>query len=296
MIGVFYALLVAYGYASSNFHMKKGMENGAKDVGVFYTLLVNFSLALFLALYVLLKNPGILNLPGIVFFVLSGIMGPILGRLTFYTAINHIPITLASSIKITAPIFAAVIAFIALGETLSTTAIGGMFIVIFGLYQLSRPQNSTEGKVIGDSLKLGLAFALLSALSFAGGNVFRKFSLQYIDSAVLGLAISTLSSLIFYLIYFTIKGRFKEFKATPPTARKNFIVGGIFTTLGTFCYFLALKTIPVAIAVTLANTEPIFVMFLSKYVYKIPGEKLSGKMLSYIGLIFFGALIITLKG
>jgi len=296
MIGVFYAVLVAYGYASSNFYMKKGMENGAKDIGVFYTIVVNFSLALFLAVYVLIKNPGILNFPGIIFFVLSGIMGPILGRLTFYTAINHVSIALASSIKITAPVFAAVIAFLALGETLSTTALIGMFIVMFGLYQLSQLQNGTNGKSTGGPLKLGIAFALLSAFSFASGNVFRKFSLQYIDSAVLGLAISTLSSLLFYLIYFTLKGRFKEFKKTPPAARKNFIIGGVFTTLGTFCYFLALKTIPVAIAVTIANTEPIFVMFLGKYVYKLKEEKLSKIMLAYIGMIFLGVVIITLKG
>ncbi|KJS82145.1 MAG: hypothetical protein JM58_15575 [Peptococcaceae bacterium BICA1-8] len=296
MIGVFYAVLVAYGYASSNFYMKKGMENGAKDIGVFYTIIVNFSLALFFAIYVFIKNPGILNFPGIIFFVLSGIMGPILGRLTFYTAINHVSITLASSIKITAPVFAAIIAFLALGETLSTTALIGMFVVMFGLYQLSQLQNGTSEKSAKGSLKLGILFALLSALSFAGGNVFRKFSLQYIDSAVLGLAISTLGSLIFYLIYFTIKGRFKEFKETPPTAKKNFIIGGLFTTIGTVCYFFALKTIPVAIAVTIANTEPIFVMFLGKYVYKLKEEKLSKKMLAYIGMIFLGVVVITLKG
>lgn len=295
-MGILYAVLVAYGYASSNFYMKKGMETGAKDIGVFYTIIVNFSLAVFLAMYILMKNPEILNFPGIIFFALSGLMGPILGRLTFYNAISHISITLASSIKITSPVFAAVIAFLALGETLSYKAIIGMSIVMFGLYQLSQIQNGTNAGTKINALKLGIFFALLSAFSFASGNVFRKISLQYIDSAILGLAISTLSSLIFYLVYFTIKGRFKEFIETPPDARKNFILGGLFSTIGTFCYFLALKTIPVAIAVTLANTEPIFVMFLGKYVYKLPGEKLSGKMLGYIGIIFLGVLIITLKG
>ena len=149
MIGVFYAVLVAYGYASSNFYIKKGMENGAKDIGIFYTIIVNFLLALFFAIYVLITNPGILNLPGIIFFILSGIMGPILGRLTLYTAINHVSITLATSIKITAPVFAAIIAFLTLGETLSTTALIGMFIVIFGLYQLSQLQNGTSEKSTG---------------------------------------------------------------------------------------------------------------------------------------------------
>lgn len=296
MIGIFYALLVAYGYASSNFYMKKGMETGAKDIGIFYTLIANFSLALPLALYVLVKNPGILNLPGVILFIFSGILGPILGRFTFYTAINHVPITIASSIKITAPVFAAVIAFLVLGETLSMIAILGMLIIIFALYQLSKAKNDASKKSTGNPLKLGITFALLSALSFAVGNVIRKFSLQYIDSAALGLAISTLGSLIFYLIYLSIKGRFKELKETPSVARKNFILGGFFTTIGTFCYFLALKTIPVAITVTLANTEPIFVMFLGRYVYKLPEEKLSSTMLVSIGMIFLGVLIITLKG
>ncbi|MGI6226134.1 MAG: DMT family transporter [Peptococcales bacterium] len=296
MSGVFYALLVAYGYASSNIYMKKGMENGSKDIGVFITLIVNFALALPFAVYVLFKNPDILNFSGIFLFIISGILGPILGRLTFYTAINHVPITVASSIKITAPFFAAIIAFLLLGETLSIRVMLGMLIVIFALYQLSKARNDPNKKSTGNALKLGITFALLSALSFASGNVIRKFSLQYIDSAVLGLAISTFSSLIFYLIYLGIKGRFTELKETPPEAGKNFIIGGIFTTIATFCYFLALKTIPVAITVTLANIEPIFVMLLGRYIYKLPEEKLNGQILACLGMIFLGILIITFKG
>ncbi|MFZ7102216.1 MAG: DMT family transporter [Peptococcaceae bacterium] len=298
MIGYFFAFLVAYGYASSNFYIKKGLANGSKDVGVFITILVNVSVALVLAVYIITKSPTVFKFPGIIFFVLSGLMGPILGRLTFYNAFNHVGITLASSIKIAAPVFAAVIAFFALNETLTLRAITGMFIVMLGLYLLSKQNNSNPDAPAGKnrSFMVGILFALASALSFATGNVFRKIGLQYIDSAVLGLAVSTCGSLVIYTVYFLIKGKFKEFTALNPAGRKDFIIGGLFTTLATFSYFLSLKTIPVAITVTIANTEPIFVIFLSKYVFKLADEPLNFRLFMNIAVIFSGVLLITFKG
>lgn len=297
MIGYFTAFLVAYGYASSNFYIKKGMVQGSKDVGVFFTLLINVAISLFLAGYIIITNPNVLNFPGIIFFILSGLMGPVLGRLTFYTSFNYMAITLASSIKITAPVFAALIAYFTLGETLSIQSIVGMFIVMMGLYLLSnqKEDNKVTAPGKGKNIMVGIFFALASALSFATGNVLRKFGLQYIDSAILGLAVSTSGSLLIYTIYFLINDKFKEFKATSPAAKKDFIMAGFFTTVGTFSYFLSLKTIPVAITVTIANTEPIFVILLSRYIFKLEDEPLTLKLLANIILIFFGVFLITFK-
>lgn len=298
MLGYLYAFLVALAYGTSAIYMKIGLQNIPSQVGVIYSVGVNALLASLVAIFLLGFNPIEINLQGIIILIVSGLLGPVLGRKALYQAINLIGVNKSSAIKISAPFFSVFLAFLFLSEKINLLQALGMSIVVLGLYFFSPietfDKTSNTDQINHSIAKKGFIFSLIAAFCFAAGNTFRKLGLQYIDSAIISLAISTSGAFLFYFAVYLYKGDMKYIIIKDHLARKNIIIGSIFATAATFCYFLALKTIPVAIAVTLANTEPIFIIFLGKYIFGLD-EKISLSLIRNITIIFIGVLMIVLN-
>ncbi len=136
---------------------------------------------------------------------------------------------------------------------------------------------------------LGSVYGLLSAVGFGTVPILALFAYQG------GIGVFTLLFLRFSLasillfIYILIKKR--NIKITKNQLIKIFIMGGIFYSLFSYCYFSAIQYIPASLAVLLFYTFPFIIAILSHFL----GELLSKKIVYAIIISFLGLMLVMGK-
>jgi len=94
-----------------------------------------FAIAAVVLWVLVLPGPGGVSLNG--YQVLVGVVVAV-GTLLYYVGIRHIKAAQVSALELSAPFFAAVLAFLTRGETLTPMQIGGLVLLIAGIYCLAR--------------------------------------------------------------------------------------------------------------------------------------------------------------
>ena len=295
-IGLVFALITAFCFAWSSLFMKKGMQKASTESGVFYTIIVNNLMFLFIIVpFLLIKGTPQINSAGVVFFILAGFLGPILGRFSLYSSIRRIGATRSASLKITAPVFSAILAWILLKEFLSWNMALAIIIIISGIYLvISSPVRAEDGEETKPQTKAGFGLGFLAAFFFAATNVSRKAGLQHIPSAIVGSTLSAFAALIAFTIYHLIQGRLKQVLMIDKEAMIKFTYAGLLAGCATFSYFMALKFVPVSVGVALANVEPLFTIALA-HLSGIDDEPITLKFISGAVVVLLGVTILVLS-
>lgn len=294
-MGILFAFITAITFSISSIYIKKGLRHGNSDSAVFYTLLTNVVFFWLLLGLFYRHEVGTYNQIGLAVFLASGVLGPVFGRFTLYKSIEYIGTSRSASLKIASPVFSVFLALLILGERLSWPSMLGIAIVLGGVYMLQNETRNTFGdadNLPGYKISRGAFWGLLSALLFAATNVARKLGLGFIPSAVAGSAVSTLGGLAAFTVYYLVKGKMREVARVNTDALRYFVLGGIFTCFGLFSYFISLGYITVPVAMTIANTEPLFTMAFSKLIGD-RDESLNRTMLYSVLVILAGVVIIS---
>jgi len=136
-----------------------------------------------------------------------------------------------------------------------------------------------------DEKILGSTYGLLSAIGFGIVPILALFAYEGgIDVyTLLFLRFSLASILLFAYIYITNKEIILDIKQII----KIFIMGGIFYSIFSFCYFSAIRYIPASLAVLIFYTYPFIIAIISFFMgMKLTKKVIGAIIISFIGLNF----------
>jgi len=177
-------------------------------------------------------------------------------------------------------------------EILSLQMILAIGIIIGGIYLvISSPVGTTNDQSLSKS---GFILGFLAAFFFAATNVSRKAGINFIPSAIVGSAFSSLAALLAFTIYYWTKKSLKEILYVEKESLIKFCLGGVLASGALFSYFMALKFVSVSVAMAVANIEPLFTILLAHF-SGINDEPITFKFISGAIIVVIGVALLILS-
>lgn len=152
-------------------------------------------------------------------------------------ALNHIPITTASTIKATRPMIVVLFSIILFGERLNIWQWTGVAIVIISMYLLSR---SSKKEGISFATNKGVFLMVISVLSGAASALYDKYVISLLEPLFVqswtNLYITIILAVILLVKWLKEKEAFAKFKWD-----WTIVLIGVFITISDCLYFFAIK-------------------------------------------------------
>jgi drug/metabolite transporter (DMT)-like permease len=286
MIGVVLALLAAFVYSLSVVLVRRKLdESNYFSATMMVTVIGNIILWPLALLFANLKT---VNLRGILFFIIAGMLAPGITRLLYNKGMDALGVSINASIFATYPVYSSVLAVLLLGEIIAPENWIGVICIVAGVMFIERSlgKPKTEMKKIS---KKGLIFPLLATLTIASSQLVRKYGLNIYNEPLLGVAIGYSSSFLLYLLLLTSK---MQYSMPLWKDLRLFWKPGVFLSLGWILSFYALSYERVSIVTPLLQTEPLFVLLLA-YLHLKGLEHISLKVVTGTILIVIGIYLLV---
>ncbi|KKQ71423.1 MAG: hypothetical protein UT33_C0009G0014 [Candidatus Peregrinibacteria bacterium GW2011_GWC2_39_14] len=133
----YFMLIATIAWATTGMVARKYLSNTNAGVTTFYRFGIG---AVMLVAYLIYTNAFYVSN---VYQILNGVIAGI-GILLFYEAMKRLKAAQVTSLELTSPFFVAILGFIFLGESVTIMQMGGMFLLIFGIYFLSKKESTTS--------------------------------------------------------------------------------------------------------------------------------------------------------
>jgi len=217
--------------------------------------------------------PFQIELKGIIYLVISGIIGFAAGDAFLFEALVLIGPRLAMLMMTLVPIFSTLIAWVFLGEYLIFKQILAIIITTVGIGWVVSERESKKSKLIIDKRKylLGLFFGVLGALGQSVGLLLSKIGMKGNVSAISATYLRIIGALVIMTIASLIMGKLGDdikkmkdkialFQITSGTA-----IGPV---LGVIFSLIAITNTYLGIAATLMSLAPVILLPVSYFYYK----------------------------
>lgn len=268
---------------------KRGIVRGGSSLQGALVVVTVGALVYWTGLFVLGDPSHVLALSplALAVFAGSGAVGALVWVASF-TGVRRVGASINTAGFNTHPLFATVVAFAWLGETLSPRAVAGVALVVAGLGVVA---TSKGGDREGWSLQ-DLAFPLLAAAAYSVSNVVRRFGLTSTSATTLeAIAVNGLATLVVLLGYAVVV---REDTLLPPaSSRRSFLVSGTLSAFALFFLFEAFDRGPVAIVSALSGLSPV-VTTLVAAVALADVERVTAGVVAGAALVVAGATLITI--
>ncbi|MCZ6563722.1 MAG: DMT family transporter [Deltaproteobacteria bacterium] len=282
MRGEFLAILSSIGWAADSILVRRGSQSsnifGAAFLSYFVTTLCLWSyIALFSSLHLLWSSATI-------YFVLSGLLQPLLARILYYVGIQRLGVSRAGPLRGTGPLFAVIVAVIFLNERPNYFVYGGTILTVAGAWLiLMRMREEGEWKLFDAVFPLGAA--LIAAVS----QSLRRTGLLMLGNPFIGATITNSTSLIIYLISLLVLGKIHLIRLH--RASLPYFGSAAFISAGSqILVFVALSRGEVSVMVPLFNTTPFFsVLFTTIFLRdleRVTSRVVIGAVIMVGGVIF----------
>ncbi|NCB97169.1 MAG: EamA family transporter [Bacteroidia bacterium] len=250
-----------------------------------------------------------------IWMVLSGLVGFVFGDLCLFHSYTLITARFSQLLMTLAPPFAALFAWMIMGEKLSFMAFLGMCVTLTGI-AISVLKRDTTPAVMGDSktngtngrIKLnlplkGLLLGIGAAIGQGLGIVLSKQGMYYYEISAQGTSVASyipfaatqiriISGLIGFTVIIILSGRFKNlikgFKDSK--GMKAAFTGSIFGPfIGVSLSLMAVQYTDAAIASTIMATTPVIILLPYIFIYKkkVTPIEIFGAVLSVGGVALF---------
>ncbi|MGM0397505.1 MAG: EamA family transporter [Halobacteriota archaeon] len=285
------ALLPAVIWGFTPILSKRGMAGGGSSL---QASLVVVAVDTTLYVLVLLATRGteiFVDLPfeAIALFVLAGVVGTALGRLAIFTGVDRVGAAINTAAVSIRPLFATVLAFLLLGESVGLHTAIGILVVVTGLITLTL---SKGGDVTGWA-RADLRYPLLAALFFATGNVARRYGLvTFPDVSLLEAVImNEFGGMVALGTFALVAGR-RDVLHAPRKTYAYFAGSGTLTAVALLSLFAALQAAQVAIVDPLSATAPLFTTVFAAVLLR-DLEQVTRQVVAGAVLIVLGVVVIT---
>ncbi len=183
--GIFYALIAGLFWGSSPVLVKRGLVGSDVSAATLYqqaTILLTLVLAAVLEGNLMAQR--IAPLP-LAVFIATGIVGAYLGRTLFVKSVAQIGASRAQSLNNSSPLITVLLAALLLGETLSPAVLGGVLLIIAGVFFVTTTNAQGEDSGAARTLTLTLT-SIMATLCYGIVPVMKKFGTDLGGPPVLG--------------------------------------------------------------------------------------------------------------
>ncbi len=304
------ALLALLLFSTNVLVVKIATPRLALDVGFLLALGSNvvFAALLFVGERVVRPGPFVVAWVPLLGFAIGGLFTTYVGRRQFFRSVQTIGPSRASALQITNPVFAALVGWLVLGESLGWTAALFGLLVLGGLYLTTRTSARTPVPVANGELTAAdavpaptavprreIAIALLGAMSYGIGNVIRSGAVRAWDEAVFGGFLGAACAIVVYLVVHTdLRQLAARLREAPRSGISLWALSGVLTISAQIALIASTRTIPVAVGVVIAAAIPLLVVPFSIVFFR-NAEGVTARTVVGILLIFGGVagLVLT---
>jgi drug/metabolite transporter (DMT)-like permease len=275
-------------------------ETASKRIGSMHVNLLRLGLAaLFLSVFSYFYRglflPFDADIHTWTWLAVSGIVGFIIGDYCLFRAYVITGARVAMLMMTLAPIFAAISAWIMLGEVLSSKSIlamiitlGGIALVIFTRTEASLVKKSKYS--MSYPLK-GIILGIIAAAGQGVGIVLSKYGMRNYDPFAAS-HIRVLTGFVGFAILFFVLGKWKELPTSfrDSKAMKWLVVGSIFGPfLGVSFSLMAVQHTNAGIAQTIMSLTPVLIIPPAVFINKerVTGREIIGAIIAVCGVIMF---------
>lgn len=241
-------------------------------------------------LAILLTDFGAVNLEGILFFAVGGVLSPGLVRLFYYGGLKRLGASVNSAVFSIYPLYSAILAVLLLSEILSPGNWVGILCIVLGVVfvEISSREINSGNK----SAWKHLVFPILGGLTLGVSSIIRKYALDIYNAPVLGVAVAYAFSLLPFLLVFVSSASTRRELALKRDLRL-FWAAGIGQAISWILSFYAISFEAVAIVMPLMSVESLFVVLFA-YLYLKEAERISPKLVASIVLTVLGVVLVII--
>ena len=214
-------------------------------------------------------------------FALMGIIQPSLSMYLANEAYSRAGATVTATFAATAPLFAAALAIVFLGERLTLAIAAGTLLTVLGIVTLSRtPRDSRRQRLVAAALLFATATAAIRGFNHFIG----KIGMDLLPNAFMAAFCTfAVSFAVLAAAYRWRRGRWPG--RMPADGVRYFVLTGLFIAAGIGLLFAALIFGPVVIVSPIVGTYPVFTLLAAA---ALGDERMTGKVLAGVGLVVVG--------
>jgi len=221
---------------------------------------------------------------------LSGIVGLAIGDVFLFASYRWIGPRLAMLLMSFAPIVAAFLAWILLGETLNLQQWAGILLAVGGIGFTVLKRSTQSQALSGKDYAIGVTFGLLAAAGQAGGVILSKQGLPGMPSALSGTLVrmgaAAAVTWLAALLLGQVPNTFQQYRANAKGLL--FLLVGVFSgpMLGVWLSQVSVMQIPAGIASTLLALPPVLVLPAAGIAFKekVPRAAVIGTIVALCGV------------
>lgn len=256
---VLFAILSALLYAVANVYTKKGFEH-TNTISAFIISIISCFVTSIVICVFLFSMDQFVN-RAIWFFLAAGIIGPFLGRILLYEAIDRVGTSVACSIFEAKPFFSVIPAMIFLGERLTLPVLLGILFMMLGTVIIAREKDG--GEIAKKWSHKDLLFPLSAGACYGGSHVLRKMGINILAEPFIAVMWQNVGAFMLApaLVYF--------YRPNQKLVLKNknawfiFSVAGVMQVAAQWCLFAALDLGTVVVVSPLTSLSTFFVLILA---------------------------------
>jgi drug/metabolite transporter (DMT)-like permease len=233
-------------------------------------------------------------------FAVAGVLASYLGRRGFFRSVEDLGPSRASAIQVTSPMFAAVLAWLLIGEALDGIEVALIALVLCGLYLTILPASQQQAAVAPTAGRWtarsagAVWVALFSAVAYAAGNVLRAQALDTWREPVLGGLVGAVAGTLAYAVWDLRRSDLRREEPLPAPGVLLWTLTGVLTISAQMAVIGATGYLPVAIVLAISSSLPLVVVPVSLLVLR-NAEALRATTLLGTGLVLLGVLGILLR-
>ncbi len=276
------ALISAVCSATATVLIRQGLQDANAQTGYWINLVVGVS-GLWMAALILTPDDALTG-RALPFFILSGLIGTVGGRLTRFIAIEKVGASVAASINNLHPFISTGLAILLLGERVTLPIVAGTCLIVLGTVLLS-----LSGQQVGFR-PWHLMYPLLAASCFGVVAIIRKLGLSQ-TGPLFGAAVNMTTALIVFTAFLVLSGNSQVMRCHGRSLW-YFIAAGVTENAGVCLLMIALSLGQVSVVSPLAGTVPLFVLPMT-YVFLRGVESLTWRIVVGALLIVSGGVLLT---
>jgi drug/metabolite transporter (DMT)-like permease len=194
-------------------------------------------------------------------FIATGIVGAYLGRTLFVKSVAQIGASRAQSLNNSSPLITVLLAALLLGETLSPAVLGGVLLIIAGVFFVTT--TDAQGEDSGAARTLTLT-SIMATLCYGIVPVLKKFGTDLGGPPVLGALVMHATGLALLLTLGRLLKIELKWHKLPLSSFLCFVGAGVLQGIGSILTLKALLYAPASVVAPIWNTQPIISFILTK--------------------------------
>jgi drug/metabolite transporter (DMT)-like permease len=258
VFGIASAILFAVLMGVASIFSRRGMEQAS----FFALLVVSLTVASPIFLGITVLTTGFANAPidGIVLAAAGAVVGSVIGRSLYFLGINYLGPGKSLSINSTAPLYAALLAWVVLEESITALVLVGTVGIVLGIVTLSRDVRTQTNRE--DHSLLVALFPLVGAIFAAVAVTLRKLALTAGLVPIEAATVNFTMGLVVVAPLLATRFRRSLFEIDREPLR-NFIIASCLMTVAFVFYFVGLELTNASIFFPLIQTQPLIAVILS---------------------------------